>query len=410
MDILQNYVFKDGAEAENLRIKNSASAPSTPYAGMFWFDTNTNTPKFYNGSSFVSFANGGTVALTSLEDNDTTAGLPLLSGGAGGDPNYAAVDLSGAGATGYLAAGRFPALSGDLSGTNGSLSVTVSQVGGAAAADIADAVTKRHTQGTDTGTTATDFQVDSDNSGPRLKHNGSGELAIRNSADSGYAPLRVGDLIVEGTQVILNSETFEVADNNFELNSNITSSTGNSDGGLTVRRFETDAAGSGTISSTGTAVTGSGSAFTTEAAVGDYLVFGAQRRKITVITSDTALTIESAFSPEPSGDTYSIANRSDAKFYFDQSTGLWKVTDGATGDLTTSQVARKASFTVGNGSDTDIVLTHNLGTRDVAVEVYRNTSPYDKVVVDNERTSVDSVTLKFLSAPTSNQYKAVVTG
>lgn len=63
---------------------------------------------------------------------------------------------------------------------------------------------------------------------------------------------------------------------------------------------------------------------------------------------------------------------------------------------------------VGNGTDTSITVTHSLGTRDVAVTLYRNSSPYDEVVVDSERTSTSAVTLKFSEAPTSNEYRVVV--
>jgi len=52
--------------------------------------------------------------------------------------------------------------------------------------DAADAVSKKHTQNTDTGTTETTFQIDSDNTGPKLK-NSSGDLQARNSADNAYA-------------------------------------------------------------------------------------------------------------------------------------------------------------------------------------------------------------------------------
>jgi predicted ABC-type ATPase len=47
-------------------------------------------------------------------------------------------------------------------------------------------IAKIHTQNTDTGTTSTTFQVDSDNTGPKIKNN-SGVLEARNAADDAYA-------------------------------------------------------------------------------------------------------------------------------------------------------------------------------------------------------------------------------
>jgi hypothetical protein len=63
---------------------------------------------------------------------------------------------------------------------------------------------------------------------------------------------------------------------------------------------------------------------------------------------------------------------------------------------------------VGNGTDANVTVTHSLGTRDVSITLYRNSSPYDEVVVDSERTSTSAVTLKFSEAPTSNEYRVIV--
>lgn len=63
---------------------------------------------------------------------------------------------------------------------------------------------------------------------------------------------------------------------------------------------------------------------------------------------------------------------------------------------------------VGDGSNTEYTITHNLGTRDVLVEVYRNSGDYDTVLVDVERSSTSAVVLTFASAPSSNAFKVVV--
>ena len=54
----------------------------------------------------------------------------------------------------------------------------------------------------------------------------------------------------------------------------------------------------GTITSAGTAVNGSGTAFTTQLVVGDFIVAQSQTRVITAIASNTAMTIDAAFSPD----------------------------------------------------------------------------------------------------------------
>lgn len=83
--------------------------------------------------------------------------------------------------------------------------------------------------------------------------------------------------------------------------------------------------------------------------------------------------------------------------------------DAATKAYVDSQTgAGSYAASVGDGSATSITVTHNLGTRDVAVSLYRSASPYDEVIVDNERTTTNTVTLKFSEAPSSNEYRVVV--
>lgn len=65
---------------------------------------------------------------------------------------------------------------------------------------------------------------------------------------------------------------------------------------------------------------------------------------------------------------------------------------------------------VGDGVSTTIAVPHNLGTRDVVVEVFRNSTPWDSVICDVERSSTNNVNLKFASAPTAAQFRVVVHG
>lgn len=76
----------------------------------------------------------------------------------------------------------------------------------------------------------------------------------------------------------------------------------------------------------------------------------------------------------------------------------------------TAVVVRKYAANVGNGSATSIDVTHNLGTRDVTVGVYDNSTPYAEVLCDIEHKDTNTVTVKFAVAPTSNQYRVVVHG
>jgi hypothetical protein len=78
--------------------------------------------------------------------------------------------------------------------------------------------------------------------------------------------------------------------------------------------------------------------------------------------------------------------------------------------IDTAVVVRKYAASIGDGTNTTYTVTHNLGTRDVQVTVYDNSSPYAEVVVDVQHTSTTAIAVLFSVAPTSNQYRVVVQG
>jgi hypothetical protein len=70
--------------------------------------------------------------------------------------------------------------------------------------------------------------------------------------------------------------------------------------------------------------------------------------------------------------------------------------------------SRKFNATIGDGTATSYVVTHNLNTRDVVVEVYRNSGNYDTVLAEVQRTSVNAVTIVVDTALASNALRVVV--
>lgn len=71
---------------------------------------------------------------------------------------------------------------------------------------------------------------------------------------------------------------------------------------------------------------------------------------------------------------------------------------------------RKIASAIGDGSATSIQVVHNLGTTDVVVQLYLNSSPNYQVEADVEHTSNSTVTLKFATAPSVDQYRVVIIG
>jgi hypothetical protein len=77
--------------------------------------------------------------------------------------------------------------------------------------------------------------------------------------------------------------------------------------------------------------------------------------------------------------------------------------------IDTAVVARKISFTVGDGALTSIPVTHSLGTLDVQVQVYE-VATGATVDCDVVRTSTSVATLGFTTAPALNTLRVVVAG
>lgn len=77
--------------------------------------------------------------------------------------------------------------------------------------------------------------------------------------------------------------------------------------------------------------------------------------------------------------------------------------------LKTTLDARVGGYaaTFGNGSATSFVVTHNLGTLDVVVQLVE-VSTGDTIYADVARTSTNVVTLTFAVAPSTNQYRVVI--
>jgi hypothetical protein len=60
------------------------------------------------------------------------------------------------------------------------------------------------------------------------------------------------------------------------------------------------------------------------------------------------------------------------------------------------------------GTAVSEVITHNLGTRDVVVQLYNASTPWEQVECDVEATSTNTITLRFATAPSAGQYRVVV--
>lgn len=131
---------------------------------------------------------------------------------------------------------------------------------------------------------------------------------------------------------------------------------------------------------------------------------GADANFATTVTNALALKAPLAsptFTGTPAAPTQS-ANDNSTKL---ATTAYVEAAVAASGGGTVSKYATD----VGDNSATSIDVTHSLGTLDVIVQVFRNS---DGVTVecDVTRSSTSVVALGFVVAPTTDQYRVVVTG
>jgi len=75
-----------------------------------------------------------------------------------------------------------------------------------------------------------------------------------------------------------------------------------------------------------------------------------------------------------------------------------------------AEKTKKYVTSVGDGTLTSIVITHNLNTRDAVVQLRETASPYSMVITDVEFTTENTITLKFAKAPTLNEYTVTIIG
>lgn len=381
----------------NATIQNLAVEPSFPLVGQFYYNTTSGQPFYFDGVRWVPmnsseaaqniFANMTDGSNTAMADNPNGTFTFTSGQGISALVNASQDRLTITNTDRGSAQNIFKSISDGTniaSATQNSDTILFGQTGGATV--TVDSVNKRvlighsdtssvpnltpvartfisgltfdtyghvqtvstgitHAQNTDTGTNSNIFQLGTN--GINLKNDaGNNELQLRNSADTAFANIRVNDLIVEGTQTIINSNIVVIGDNEIELNGDITGSFENSDGGLAIKRFGVD----------------------------------------NVTRMDAKITYNESL------DRWT--------------TTVGDITVG----MHTAMLANKVTATVGDAVSNSFEILHNLATRDVTVSIRDNEAPYEQVMTDIEMTTINSVTVKFAVAPAAGKYNVVIIG
>lgn len=133
----------------------------------------------------------------------------------------------------------------------------------------------------------------------------------------------------------------------------------------------------------------------------------------TINLADNIITLNSNATGIPSENAGIEVERGDsvnATLNWNETDDDWEFTainHAAAPALVTYKIPRTFAATVGNGTLTDIPVTHNLGSRQVIVQLY-DTSSYETVYADVVRTDANTVTLTFASAPAAGDITVLI--
>lgn len=266
---------------------------------------------------------------------------------------------------------------------------------------------KNYMQNNLTFTTNTDVDVSNANLLTRLaaleSAGGSADQTIVIGTDSGDTIQITGNLQVQGTTTTVNSETVNIADHNIVLDSNNTTSAAVDGAGITIEggtgddvTFKWNVGADSFQIKKGSSLTG--------------LQLGTLNAS-TIRYNGTTLTVTGDELNKLDGYTGSVTELN----YLDtlHATGVtsteFDYLDGVTSNIQT-QLDAKADkgFAADVGGSTAVAITHNLGTRDVNVQLYDKSS-YETVYADVVRTSTNVVTFTFRTAPSAAAYRCVIT-
>lgn len=224
-----------------------------------------------------------------------------------------------------------------------------------------------------------------------------GGAADINMSAAGKTVTIAGNLTVNGTTTTISSTTITVDDKNLELGSVASPDNDTADGGGITLKGTTDK----TFNWVKATLSWTSSEHINLASGKAYYINGTS-----VLSGSTLGSGVTASSLTSVGTITS---------------GIWNgtdiaVADGGTGASDAAGAKTNLGFmtryatSVGDAAATSYTVTHNLGTRDVTVQVREVASPYAVVIADIAATTTNTVTIDFATAPSSNQYRVIVIG
>jgi len=392
-------------ELQNARIQGLSSAPSAPVAGQLYFDTSNKTMYYYNG---LTSPNG-----------------PWMPMGASSEVIQDVIGSSVLGGTAITT--TYDDAAGTTTVKLNDTAVTPGSYGSATAIPTftVDAQGRLTAAGTVNVATQLDLGADNAHGGYKLDLlTDSVKFVGGEGIDTTYtADETLHTITISGEDASTTNKGIA----SFETN-DFTVTTGH----VTIKNVNlgTQTTGdyvatiSGTTNEITVSGTGEGAAVTIglpdDVTIANNLNVGGDLNVTGVINtvnstqvniSDNKINLNSDMPEEnsPSLDAGIVVHRgieADAELLWSETADKWQV--GLVGG-SYHDIARKYVATIGDGAALTYAITHNLGTREVTVQVY-DAATYDTVETDVVRNSTSQVTIGFTAAPASGAYKVVIVG
>jgi hypothetical protein len=386
-------------ELQNARIQGLSSAPTGAVNGQIYYDTSNNTMYYYNG---LESPNGPWVAMNASQEVIQDIIGASVEGGVGLTRTYAdntgitTIDLDNTAVTAgsYGSSTAIPIFTVDAQGrltaaSTATVATNLSIAADTGTADTVSLLTDTFTisggEGIDTAVTNNTITI-------------SGEDAT--TTNKGIASFADADFTVTTGAVTIKNVNLA------------TQTTGNYIATIAGTANEVEVSGSGSENSAVTIGLPNDVTITNNLNVGGNLnvtgtINSVNTTQVNIV--DNKINLNTDFTGTPTADAGIRVERgdgADVEILWNESDDRWTLTNNGTNY---HAITRKFTSTVGNGTLTQIPVTHNLGSREVVVNVY-DSATYDTVECDVVRTSTTVVTLGFTVAPASGAYTVVIVG
>jgi len=413
-------------ELLNARIQNLGSAPSNPVAGQIYYNNVSNVLYFYNGTDWIP-ASGSTEVIQDVIGASVLGGTALTA------------TYDDAAGTTTIKLNNTAVTAGSYGSTTKIPTFTVDAQGRLTAAGEQDVATNLSIAG-DTGTDTVDLLTDT-----LTVSGGEGiDVAVTNNTitvsaedatytNKGVASFSSTDFTVTGGAVSLNKDPVITLSGDVSGSATMTNL-----GDVTITTtiqpnsvaLGTDTTGNYVATIVGTAneieVTGSGSetsavtiGLPNDVEIAGNLQVGGNLNVVGTVNAvnttqiniqDNKVKLNSNATGTPVADAGILVERgdeADAEILWNETSDVWQI--GQVGG-NYHNIARKYATTIGDGSATSYIVTHNLATKDLTVQIFETNADYNQIEADVQHTSDSTVTVKFASAPTAGEYRVVIVG